>query len=145
MEKEIVKEYTNGELTIEWRPKKCIHAAVCVKMLPKVYDPKAKPWITMVNASTSDLEKQIQACPSGALSSYRNIEGKKENLQVTKSTTKIEVVKNGPLFVYGALKVTDREGNITEKTERTSFCRCGASANKPYCDGQHRKIQFKDL
>ncbi len=43
MEKEIVKEYAKGDLTILWKPKKCIHAATCVKTLPKVYDPNGKP------------------------------------------------------------------------------------------------------
>ncbi len=72
MEKEIIKEYTNGELTIVWKPKTCIHAGVCVKMLPKVYQPKEKPWIIMENASTKELKEQIDQCPSGALGYYRN-------------------------------------------------------------------------
>ena len=62
------KEYTNGEITIKWQPKICQHAAVCVKMLPQVYDPKASPWIAMENATTEELKNQISQCPSGALS-----------------------------------------------------------------------------
>ncbi len=46
--------------------------AVCVKSLPKVYKPKEKPWITIENASTEELKKQINNCPSGALSFYEN-------------------------------------------------------------------------
>ncbi|WP_298539551.1 (4Fe-4S)-binding protein [uncultured Aquimarina sp.] len=69
---EIRKEYTNGELTIVWKPGKCIHAGVCVKTLPKVYDPNGKPWIQPENASTAALKSQIEACPSGALSYYMN-------------------------------------------------------------------------
>ena len=72
MEKEIIKEYTNGELTIVWKPKTCIHSGVCVKALPKVYRPKENPWIKMENASTNDLKAQIDMCPSGALGYYRN-------------------------------------------------------------------------
>jgi uncharacterized Fe-S cluster protein YjdI len=70
MEKEIVKEYSNGELTVVWKPAKCIHAAECVKALPEVYNPKEKPWIKAENASTQALKDQIAKCPSGALS-YR--------------------------------------------------------------------------
>jgi uncharacterized Fe-S cluster protein YjdI len=62
------KEYSNGEITIKWQPKLCKHAGVCVKMLPKVYKPKEKPWINIENASTSELIEQIDQCPSGALS-----------------------------------------------------------------------------
>ncbi len=64
------KEYPKNGLTVIWKPKKCIHAGVCVRMLPKVYDPKAKPWIRSENASKEELKRQIEACPSGALS-YR--------------------------------------------------------------------------
>ena len=67
-------EYSNKDITIVWQPKVCQHAAVCVKSLPKVYKPKEKPWITIENASTDELKKQISACPSGALSFYENDE-----------------------------------------------------------------------
>ena len=43
MEKKI--EYTNGELTIIWKPELCQHAGRCVKMLPNVYHPKERPWV----------------------------------------------------------------------------------------------------
>ena len=55
-QKEITKEYSNGELSVIWKPAKCIHAAVCVAMLPKVYDPNKKPWIVAENASTDELK-----------------------------------------------------------------------------------------
>ncbi|PCJ90966.1 MAG: (4Fe-4S)-binding protein [Flavobacteriaceae bacterium] len=62
------KEYSNGDITIKWQPKLCQHVAICVKTLPKVYNPKASPWITIENASTEELKNQIRTCPSGALS-----------------------------------------------------------------------------
>ncbi|MGV6832178.1 MAG: (4Fe-4S)-binding protein [bacterium] len=65
---EKVKEYSNGELTVIWQAHKCIHAAECVKRLPKVYKPKARPWINVENATSDELKNQIDACPSGALS-----------------------------------------------------------------------------
>ncbi|MDR0938955.1 MAG: (4Fe-4S)-binding protein [Mediterranea sp.] len=68
MEKKI--EYTNGELTIVWRPDLCFHAGVCVRSLPHVYRPRERPWVKMDNATTAELMAQIDQCPSGALS-YR--------------------------------------------------------------------------
>ncbi|MFZ1529180.1 MAG: GNAT family N-acetyltransferase [Ferruginibacter sp.] len=62
------KEYTNGEMTILWKPGKCIHSGICVKTLPQVYHPRDKPWITMENASSQELIDQVAKCPSGALS-----------------------------------------------------------------------------
>ncbi len=68
MNKEIKKEYTHEDLTIIWQPALCQHAGVCVKTLPNVYDPKAKPWIKMENATREELISQVSQCPSGALS-----------------------------------------------------------------------------
>ena len=64
------KEYSNGDITVVWQPKKCQHAGICVATLPKVYDPKANPWINVENSTTEELILQIKKCPSGALS-YR--------------------------------------------------------------------------
>lgn len=66
------KKYTNGEITINWQPKLCKHAAVCVSTLPKVYNPNGSPWITIENATTEELKSQINKCPSGALSFDEN-------------------------------------------------------------------------
>ena len=62
------KEYTNGEITIKWQPKICQHAAVCVKTLPKVYDPNGSPWITIENATTEELKNKSI---NGLLELYR--------------------------------------------------------------------------
>ena len=67
---EIVREYTNGELTVIWNPGLCTHAGVCVRMLPQVYRPRLRPWVDPTRATTRQLIEQIERCPSGALS-YR--------------------------------------------------------------------------
>lgn len=59
--------HPNGEITVLWRPKLCIHAGVCVRMLPAVYRPKERPWCSPENSITQDLIEQINKCPSGAL------------------------------------------------------------------------------
>lgn len=61
------KEYTNGEITILWKPEKCTHAGICVKTLPQVYNPKDKPWVKIQNATSKELVEQVSKCPSGAL------------------------------------------------------------------------------
>lgn len=62
------KEYSNGEITIVWKPKLRIHSGICVKSLPKVYNTKERPWIKPENATTPELIEQVAKCPSGALS-----------------------------------------------------------------------------
>ena len=58
--------------------------------------------------------------------------------------TKVEVKPNGPLVVHGKLAITDKDGSIILKDRRTSFCRCGASLNQPFCDGSHKTLTFED-
>ena len=65
-------EYTNGEIVVIWQPHLCQHAGVCVKMLPQVYDPKARPWVRLENSTTDKIIAQVEKCPSGALS-YRRV------------------------------------------------------------------------
>lgn len=62
------KEYSNGEITIVWQPKLCVHSGVCVNTLPKVYNTKEHPWIKPENATTQELINQVAKWPSGALS-----------------------------------------------------------------------------
>ena len=138
--KEAVKEYSNGEITILWKPKTCIHAGECVKRLPNVYKPNEKPWIQIENATTRELKEQILACPSGALSYISNNKNKTKDME---SKIKINAMQNGRLWVEGIIEVTKPDGSIENKEKTTAFCRCGASSNKPYCDGEHRKVDFK--
>ena len=133
-----VKKYRKEDLTILWEAKKCIHAAVCVKELPSVYDPNGKPWIKPENASIDQLKAQIDKCPSGALS-YELSNATKPTESMS---TKVELMKNGPLLVKGTIEVKSHDGTIETKEKMAAFCRCGASQKKPYCDGSHKDAGF---
>lgn len=63
-----IHEYSNGVLTILWKPEKCIHSTNCVRLLPNVYNRQVKPWIKPENASIEEIINQVKQCPSGALS-----------------------------------------------------------------------------
>jgi uncharacterized Fe-S cluster protein YjdI len=69
---EITREYSNGEITIVWRPALCIHAGVCWQTLPDVYKPAERPWVRPRFATTAQLREQIDACPSRALTWREN-------------------------------------------------------------------------
>lgn len=135
-----IREYTNEEVTVVWEADKCIHSGICVKGLPNVFRPKERPWIRIKGASTEELVNLVKQCPSGALSYYMNDD---EDKTAESLETKVEVLENGPLLVYGTLKVTNKDGLSEMKNKTTAFCRCGASENKPYCDGAHVKNDFK--
>lgn len=66
------KEYSNEEMTVVWESEKCIHSAICAKGLPKVFQPRDKPWIKIDAENTEVIVNQVQQCPSGALSFYFN-------------------------------------------------------------------------
>ena len=142
--KEITKKYTNGEVTIVWKPDACIHSTICWKEatgLPTVFDPRVRPWIKPEGSTTELIIKQVKKCPSGALSYYMNSEAEKIDSVAAESI--VEVMPNGPLLVYGNITVKEKDGTTCQKNNVTAFCRCGHSANKPYCDGSHKKMGFE--
>jgi uncharacterized Fe-S cluster protein YjdI len=140
--KDITKRYTNGEVSIVWKPDLCIHSTICFKGLPSVFNPQKKPWVTPEGSTTGRIIEQVKKCPSGALSYYLNRDAAEEKVSVEAETI-VEPTPNGPLMVYGNVVVKDSKGTLTKKSNATAFCRCGASNNKPFCDGSHRKIGFQ--
>ena len=139
---DIIKEYSNGEITIVWQPKKCIHSAVCKHGLIEVFNPQARPWINIHGANSERISEQVKKCPSGALSIKEEInhENKMEN---SITNTSVSVIKNGPLMVKGTVTIKHKDGS--EETKNDAFlCRCGQSENKPFCDGANKKCGFKD-
>lgn len=148
MEKAITKHYSNGEVTIIWQPKLCIHSGICAKGLPNVFQPKERPWIKIDAATTQQLVEQVAHCPTGALSSSMNVNEKQQEDISTKKASenqpvKAVLIKNGPLMLHSDVEITDAAGNSTIKEKMAAFCRCGASNNKPFCDGSHTKSGFE--
>lgn len=57
---------------------------------------------------------------------------------------KIAVLQDGPYLVKGEFLIIDAAGDEYPAVRRTvALCRCGGSANKPFCDGAHEKIGFQ--
>ena len=135
------KNYTNGEVTVFWKPDLCIHSTNCVNGLGEVFNAQARPWINMQGAASERIIAQVQMCPSGALSYFMNTQEEKPH-EVT--ATRVEILPNGPLVILGTLLVKDKNGNQSSRSNKTAFCRCGASGNKPFCDGSHLTNNFKD-
>jgi uncharacterized Fe-S cluster protein YjdI len=143
--KEITKKYSNADITIVWKPHVCIHSTLCwkgEKGLLNVFNPSEKPWIKPEGATTPEIIERVNQCPSGALSFYYNTA--EPTPETTQAECLVEPVSNGPLLVYGNINVKYKDGSQDRKNKVTAFCRCGASSNKPYCDGTHVKISFRD-
>lgn len=61
------------------------------------------------------------------------------------ATTRITVLNNGSLRIEGDFEIVDHEGKPYGLAGRTrvGLCRCGQSANKPFCDGAHNRCDFE--
>lgn len=65
-------EYTNGDITVVWKPDFCKHSARCVMGLPGVFNLKQRPWVNMSGADSWTITDQVHKCPTGALTVFNN-------------------------------------------------------------------------
>jgi len=140
------KEYSNEEITVVYDADLCINSEVCSKGLAAVFQPGAQPWIKINAASNEEIMKQVQKCPTKALSFYVNMpdEGKHEEVMALESGLKVQVLSKGPLMVDGSITLVGVDGKREVKAGATYFCRCGSSKNKPFCDSSHERVGFED-
>ena len=144
------RDYTNGEITVYWRPKLCIHATTCYSQLIEVFNPRKRPWVDMSGATSDKIIDIVNKCPTDALTYLYNKDigqivatSKKEDAPEPVKPIEIQIMRDGPIVVYGKISLIDKEGKSYKTYSITSFCRCGASGNMPFCDGTHRKIAFQ--
>jgi uncharacterized Fe-S cluster protein YjdI len=137
---DVLKQYAGDGIAVHWEPKLCIYVSNCVRALPRVFDPDARPWVNAEAASADELAAAIESCPTRALS-YVRMDGAPQ--EAPESPTKVQPLPNGPLLVRGDVEVIDAEGNVIRRATRIALCRCGQSSNKPYCDLSHRAVGFK--
>ncbi|MEL6179116.1 MAG: (4Fe-4S)-binding protein, partial [Myxococcota bacterium] len=131
-----MSEYKGKDIDIAFDGKRCIHARNCVMTLPKVFEANAPgPWIHP-DANTADqIASMIMTCPSGALTFTRHDGGMEEDAPEVNTA---RVLENGPVAIRGPLMIDDEETGL-----RATLCRCGASKNKPFCDGSHKAAGFE--
>lgn len=139
------RQYVGDGITVLWDSDRCIHSAHCWKALPQVFNPRVRPWVDVSAADAETIRTTVDGCPSGALGYV--IEEQLESETVTEvelptPSVTIQVTADGPLEVLGPVRLVDAEGGLVEESDRQFLCRCGHSANKPFCDGSHRKVGF---
>lgn len=139
-----IQSYTAPGITVTFDPNICIHSAVCLAVLPAVFDVRRSRWVQPDAATVAGVTAAIDRCPSGALKYI--LEGQAEAatevngepIEVT-----IQASTNGPLLIQGNFRLLDGSGNEIDCAGRTALCRCGATANQPFCDGSHKRIGFQ--
>ena len=145
-----LQSYETDAILVTFDPNVCVHSAVCLSTLPGVFDVSKQRWIRLENADAADVAHAIRQCPSGALQ-YRFKDPGPTAVDAPESAvvnepspgTAVRVRPNGPLVVDGDVTVTLADGTVTGREGPTFFCRCGASQNKPFCDGSHKRVGFQ--
>jgi CDGSH-type Zn-finger protein/uncharacterized Fe-S cluster protein YjdI len=136
----VERVYRNAQIAVAWEPKLCIHAGNCFRGLPEVFQPDTRPWVK-VDAATADLVAAVvMTCPTGALHFERLDDGLQEPQP---EHTTIAMRPNGPLLVRGQVRIIGADGHPIREDTRVALCRCGHSANKPFCDGSHVRAGFR--
>jgi CDGSH-type Zn-finger protein/uncharacterized Fe-S cluster protein YjdI len=122
-------------LTLHFEGKRCIHARFCVTGAPTVFLANVEgPWI---HPDTMDAERLVaiaEACPSGAIR-YARKDGRPDEAPPPVNLAAIR--EGGPYAVRGELILDGKPAGF-----RATLCRCGASKNKPFCDGSHHDVGF---
>jgi CDGSH-type Zn-finger protein/uncharacterized Fe-S cluster protein YjdI len=130
-----VDEVEGAKLTLLYDGKKCIHARHCVTGAPKVFLANVKgPWINPDAMDVELLAGIAHVCPSGAIR-YRRKDGRPD--EAAPPVNLIAVREAGPYAVRADIRLDAAAVGF-----RATLCRCGASKNKPYCDGSHHDVKF---
>ncbi|MEP7042933.1 MAG: ferritin-like domain-containing protein [Dokdonella sp.] len=123
------------DLTLIYAGKLCIHSRFCVTGAPRVFLANVEgPWIHPDAMEVDDLTAIARECPSGAIR-YRRKDGRPD--ETAPPVNLIGIREAGPYAVRAQITIDGRSAGY-----RATLCRCGASKNKPFCDGSHHAIAF---
>jgi CDGSH-type Zn-finger protein/uncharacterized Fe-S cluster protein YjdI len=131
---EVVK---GREVTITFDGSRCVHSRNCVLGHPEVFVPNVKgEWIHPDAAPAATVLQIGVTCPSGAIRVSRNDGSATSEVPPVVNTLRLR--ENGPLSLEAPMLI----GGQAASSVRATLCRCGASRNKPYCDGSHAEAGF---
>ena len=130
-----VETVQGRQIELQFEAKRCIHSRFCVTWAPRVFLANVQgPWIHPDAVPVERLVEVAHACPSGAIR-YRRKDGAPE--EPAPEVNLATVREAGPYAFRAALQIDGVPAGF-----RATLCRCGASKNKPYCDGSHHEIGF---
>ena len=132
--------YVGKGITIYDNRSICAHAGFCTDGLKEVFREEGEPWIDPDGAEVAKVIETIRKCPSGALSyAIGGIEAAPPAREPM-----VTVTRDGPYAVTGGVELLGVQFGDGASQEHYTLCRCGASKNKPFCDGSHWVVGFHD-
>jgi CDGSH-type Zn-finger protein/uncharacterized Fe-S cluster protein YjdI len=138
-----MRSYQGTDITVRYDVTRCIHAAECVRGLRSVFDPDAKPWVDPDGAPADEVARVIHRCPTGALSYDRSDRSGAAGPPIP-TPVELSVCEDGPVYAHGDVRLVMAGSEAVGQETRLALCRCGASANKPFCDNSHAEVGFED-
>ena len=130
-----VETAVGQKLALSFETKRCIHARFCVTGAPNVFLANVQgPWIHPDAMEVERVVEVAHACPSGAIT-YQRLDGAHNELAPPVNLAAIR--EAGPYAFRGQLQIDGEPVGF-----RATLCRCGASKNKPFCDGSHHDVGF---
>ena len=142
--------YVGQQVTILDNRGTCQHSGYCTDRLATVFRLDTDPFVAPSGGRMDEIIRAVRDCPSGALSYAVDDREAREQVDYDdKREPAIEVSKDGPYRITGAIALTDADGNEEQRNEGASrehyaLCRCGQSQNKPFCSGMHWYVDFHD-
>lgn len=141
MSNEGIADFSGEAIDVRWDGRLCIHIAECGNAKGDLFVAGREPWCVPDACSPGEVREIVERCPSGALS-YRDRDGAPERPAAENS---VAVTYNGPLFFKGDLVIEGAPADMPGVRFRAALCRCGQSANKPFCDNSHLAAGFEDF
>lgn len=141
MDDKKVFTYKGKDVDVDWDGRICIHMGECGFAKGDLFVGGRDPWCQPDLTSVDDVIDVVKRCPTGALV-YKVKDGGASEEADTENT--IMVTYNGPYFIRGDIELTDAPESMEGISYRVALCRCGLSANKPFCDNSHLEARFED-
>jgi len=136
-----VFKYPGTRATVSWHGGLCIHIGECGRAKGDLFVGGRQPWCQPDLVSDDEVYDVVLRCPTGALTvDYED----GSHIETAAAENTVQVSYNGPLFVKGDLDIHGAADNAPGLRYRAALCRCGKSANKPFCDNSHEKAGFQD-
>ncbi len=136
------KDYVGKKIVVHDNRRICSHSGECLRNLESVFRLGERPWISPDAANVESVINTVKKCPSGALS--YSVDGLEHRDQDDRKPVVI-VAKDGPYRIEGSIELVGIQNwAVGASKEHYTLCRCGASKNKPFCDGTHLSINFRD-
>ncbi|MCC7542593.1 MAG: CDGSH iron-sulfur domain-containing protein [Deltaproteobacteria bacterium] len=129
------EEVRGKRVLIRFDGQRCIHARHCVLSRPDVFVPNVQgEWIHPDRAAPEEVAALAVSCPSGAIA-YERLDGGPQESAPLVNVARIR--ENGPIAFHAPMQIEGHGAML-----RATLCRCGASHNKPFCDGSHTSAGF---